>query len=59
MAEIDGILVHANSGRPRDDHVANGLWIGEPLPLDTDPLPETESEAEAAGAINTVPMQEP
>jgi aromatic ring-cleaving dioxygenase len=53
------ILVHANSGRPREDHVANGLWIGEPLPLDVEPLPETEAEAEAAGEVNTVPSIEP
>lgn len=53
------ILVHANSGRPLDDHVANGMWIGPALELDPGPLPESEAEAEAAGEANTAPSIEP
>ena len=53
------ILVHPNSGRPRQDHVAGRLWIGEPLPLIEEVLPEREEEPEAAGEPNTAPTLAP
>ncbi len=36
------VLVHPESGRPRDDHLLNALWMGEVLPLKADILPETD-----------------
>jgi len=36
------VLVHPESGRPRDDHTAHAMWMGEVLPLRADILPETE-----------------
>lgn len=53
------ILVHPNSGRPRQDHVADGLWIGAPLPIKDEVLPEHEDEAERAGEANTAPTIRP
>lgn len=53
------ILVHPNSGRPRSDHLADRIWIGEALPLDGTVLPEQEDEAEEAGAPNTAPTLAP
>ena len=53
------ILVHANSGRPRRDHVADRIWIGAPLPIAEEVLPEREDEAEGAGVVNTAPTLAP
>ena len=38
------ILLHPNTGRPRDDHTKNALWFGEVLPVTLDALPETEDD---------------
>lgn len=56
MLNHDGlsILIHPNSGRPREDHLTDRLWIGEPLQLAEEMLPERES-AEGAGEPNTTP----
>jgi aromatic ring-cleaving dioxygenase len=35
------ILLHPQSGRPRDDHTVNATWMGAVLPLNTAVLPET------------------
>jgi aromatic ring-cleaving dioxygenase len=35
------VLVHPNTGRPRQDHEVHALWLGLPLPLETAGLPET------------------
>jgi aromatic ring-cleaving dioxygenase len=35
------ILLHPESGRPRDDHTINATWMGAVLPVKTDVLPET------------------
>jgi len=61
MLNHDGlsILVHPNSGRPRQDHVADRIWIGEPLPLVEEVLPEHEDEPEAVGTINSFPTLAP
>lgn len=53
------ILVHPNTGRPRQDHIADGIWIGEALALDESVLPEHEDEPEAAGEPNTAPTRAP
>lgn len=36
------ILVHPETGRPRDDHLSHALWMGAVLPLNAAMLPETE-----------------
>ena len=53
------ILVHPNSGRPRDDHLRDRIWIGAALPLAEEVLPEREDEAETAGEPNTDPTLSP
>ncbi len=35
------VLVHPQSGRPRDDHTLNAMWMGEVLPVKTEVLRET------------------
>jgi len=37
------ILLHPESGRPRDDHTLNATWMGEVLPLNTEILRESEA----------------
>jgi DOPA 4,5-dioxygenase len=34
------ILLHPQSGRPRDDHTINATWMGAVLPVKTEVLPE-------------------
>ena len=34
------LLVHPQSGRPRDDHTVNAMWLGEVLPVKTEVLRE-------------------
>ncbi len=57
MLNHDGlsILIHPNSGRPRDDHVRNRIWLGAPLPIREEALAEREDEAEGPGEVNTAP----
>ena len=37
------VLVHPNTGAPRDDHVLHALWLGAPLAIKADVLPVSES----------------
>ncbi len=36
------VLLHPESGRPRDDHTLHATWMGEVLPLKTEILKETD-----------------
>jgi aromatic ring-cleaving dioxygenase len=36
------VLLHPQSGRPRDDHTINATWMGAVLPVKTEVLPETD-----------------
>lgn len=36
------VLLHPQSGRPRDDHTLNAVWMGEVLPVKTEVLRETD-----------------
>ena len=52
------ILIHPNTTNQKRDHLLDAVWIGVPLPLDGEILPE-ESEAELAGPPNTAPSVAP
>jgi DOPA 4,5-dioxygenase len=34
------VLIHPDTGRPRDDHAHHAIWLGAVLPLNTAMLPE-------------------
>jgi DOPA 4,5-dioxygenase len=36
------VLVHPETGRPKDDHLNHALWMGAVLPLDARMLPDKE-----------------
>jgi DOPA 4,5-dioxygenase len=36
------VLVHPESGRPKDDHLRHAMWLGAVLPLNGDVLPESD-----------------
>ncbi|MGJ5177641.1 DOPA 4,5-dioxygenase family protein [Bradyrhizobium oligotrophicum] len=48
------VLVHPNTTQPLADHTAHALWIGQPLGIRGEKLPET-AEAELPLAPNTTP----
>jgi DOPA 4,5-dioxygenase len=48
------ILLHPNTGRPRDDHEVHPFWFGEVLPIKGDVLSEVSAE-EMEMEPNTAP----
>ena len=52
------ILVHPNTTNPRRDHLADRIWIGAPLALREEVLPEDEPVPEPAGEPNTRPFRD-
>ena len=52
------ILVHPNTTNPRRDHLADPLWIGSPLAVHGEKLPE-QAAMEEALSPNTSPVLRP
>ena len=52
------ILVHPNTTNPRRDHLVDPFWIGTPLPVHGETLPD-EAERELALPPNTQPTVRP
>jgi len=50
------VLVHPNTLAPRADHLVHAIWLGAPLPLRPEVLPEMiTAEGEPPIVPNTVP----
>lgn len=50
------VLIHPNTGRARDDHLRHALWLGEPLALREEVLPnEPGSDGIDHPVLNTTP----
>ena len=53
------VLVHPNTANPRRDHVSDRIWIGAPLAIREEVLPEREDAPEEAGEPNSAPTLAP
>jgi aromatic ring-cleaving dioxygenase len=50
------VLIHPNTGRARDDHLLHALWLGTPLAVRGDVLPnEPGTDGIDAPVVNTQP----
>jgi aromatic ring-cleaving dioxygenase len=50
------VLIHPNTGRAKDDHLVHALWLGTPLPVNGDILPnEPGSDGIDHPVTNTSP----
>jgi len=50
------VLVHPNTLAPRADHLVHALWLGPPLPLRPEVLPDSIAAADESPIVpNTVP----
>jgi DOPA 4,5-dioxygenase len=45
------VLVHPNTLAPRADHLIHALWLGPPLPLRGDTLPESSAPADETPVV--------
>jgi aromatic ring-cleaving dioxygenase len=52
------VLVHPNTTNPRRDHLVNPLWIGPPLAVHGEKLPE-DAAVEQPPSSNTHPVFRP
>jgi DOPA 4,5-dioxygenase len=54
------VLVHPNTLAPRDDHLQHALWLGRPLALKEETLPQRIDAGEESPVIaNTTPHRAP
>lgn len=50
------VLIHPNTGRARDDHLVHALWLGTPLAIRGDVLPnEPGTDGISPVVVNTAP----
>ncbi|WP_186204758.1 DOPA 4,5-dioxygenase family protein [Burkholderia gladioli] len=53
------VLIHPNTGRPKRDHLSDAMWMGEILPINTDPLVDVQLDPEPSMIANTLPTIAP
>lgn len=50
------VLIHPNTGRARDDHLVHALWLGTPLAIRGEVLPnEPGTDRSSPVVVNTAP----